>query len=454
MPTQPTRTLLPPETTGPRVRIVTLVNLRWLALLGQAVAVIVVGTVLSLTLEIGLCLLVIGAGMVANLTTMIAYPATARLTERAAFGIITFDLVQLAALLFLTGGLHNPFALLILAPVTISATALSLRSTLSHAALAAILVSLLARYNLPLRLSDGTTLLLSDLQMVGFWLAILFGMLFLSSFAFRLRRETQRMSDALFATQTALAREQKLHDLGGVVAAAAHELGTPLATIKLVSSELAEELQDSPDLLDDAKLIREQADRCRDILRSMGRAGKSDQHLRAAPLEAVLREAAEPHEGRGTTIHYDLASLDGGVSRRPFVRRSPEIIHGLRNLIQNAVDFAANEVWIDLRWSEGEIVVRVLDDGPGYPPDVLHRLGSPFVRTRRRRGYDGMGLGLFIAKTLLERTGASIDFRNGSQSGRHRPRTRGGAIAEVVWPRAAIAAPETGSLGENLPIVP
>ena len=268
------------------------------------------------------------------------------------------------------------------------------------------------------------------------------------------------MSDALVATQLALAREQKLTDLGGVVAAAAHELGTPLATIKLVSSELMEEL--TGEQRDDARLIRDQADRCRDILRSMGRAGKHDLHMRQAPLEAVLREAAEPHADRGKrVVHSMMAADDAG--RQPTVLRRPEIVHGLRNLVQNAVDFAAATVWIDAAWTADRVTVRIADDGPGFPPSVLGRIGDPFVRRRRaaddrpaRPEYEGMGLGLFIAKTLLERSGAELSFVNGSDAGGGGiDDRRMGAIVVTSWPRAAICPPTPGDrapLGQNRPI--
>ena len=270
------------------------------------------------------------------------------------------------------------------------------------------------------------------------------------------------MSQALLATQMALAREQKLTDLGGVVAAAAHELGTPLATIKLVSTELAEELEGQPDLAEDARLIRDQADRCRDILRSMGRAGKDDLHMRSAPLGAVVREAAEPHSGRGIAILYDFLADPGAPEGQPIIRRKPEVIHGLRNLVQNAVDFAATQIWVDASWGDGEIRLRITDDGPGYPQDLLGRLGDPFLSRRARAqsparpGYEGMGLGLFIAKTLLERSGARVVFLNASDPflSAEDKAERSGAIVEVVWPQAAIGVPlteATGPLGENRP---
>ena len=265
------------------------------------------------------------------------------------------------------------------------------------------------------------------------------------------------MSEALLATQMALAREQKLTDLAGVVAAAAHELGTPLATIKLVSAELIEELSAHPELQEDARLIRDQADRCRDILRDMGRAGKDDLHLRQAPVSALLREAAEPHMGRGKRVLFGFGPPEGESDVQPTVLRRPEIIHGLRNLIQNAVDFARATVWIEADWTDRTLTVRIIDDGEGFPPNVIGRIGDPFVRARRepdtakRPGYEGMGLGLFIAKTLLERSGAELTFTNATDPflpPEDRPE-RSGAVVEAVWALADIVAPAGGALGEN-----
>jgi two-component system sensor histidine kinase RegB len=375
---------------------------------------------------------------------------------------LLFDASQLAFLLFLTGGLNNPFALLILVPVTISASALELRTTVLLGVIAIALVSVIGVFNIPLRLADGSVLTVPAMFEFGFWLSIVIGILFLSLYSRRVATEIRTMSDALLATQMALAREQKLTDLGGVVAAAAHELGTPLATIKLVSSELIEELAGRPELQEDARLIRAQADRCRDILRSMGRAGKDDLHLRRAPLGAVLREAAEPHLERGKTVDFILGAEAGAADRQPVVERRPEVIHGLRNLVQNAVDFARSRVWIDAVWSEERITVRISDDGEGFPAHMLGRIGDPFVRSRRgppaggsRPEYEGMGLGLFIAKTLLERSGAELSFANGIDpflSLDEHPE-RSGAIVEVVWPRAALAQPGD-AVGHNRQIEP
>jgi two-component system sensor histidine kinase RegB len=452
------------DTRSDWVRLRTLILLRWLAIGGQLTAIAVADRFYDMQLPLGLCYLAVGAAIIANLVATFIFPENKRLSELEAMGTLLFDVSQLAFLLFLTGGLNNPFALLILVPVTISASALELRTTILLGVLAIALVTLIAVINIPLRFADGSVLTVPAMFEFGFWLSIVIGILFLALYSRRVATEIRTMSDALLATQMALSREQKLTDLGGVVAAAAHELGTPLATIKLASSELVEELADRPELQEDARLIRAQADRCRDILRSMGRAGKDDLHLRQAPLGALLREAADPHMARGKAVLFDLAPGTGGEDRQPLVQRRPEVIHGLRNLVQNAVDFAGTTVWVDASWTGSIISVRISDDGEGYPSHVLGRIGDPFVRSRRgaepnpgtRPDYEGMGLGLFIAKTLLERSGAELSFANGSDpflAPDEHP-ARSGAIVEVIWPRRAIAAAETDVLGANRQIQP
>ncbi len=442
------------------VRLRTLILLRWMAIAGQIITISFASQYLGLRLNLGLLYMAVGVSIVANLIAMFVYPENKRLSESEAMLTLLFDVSQLAFLLYLTGGLNNPFALLILAPVTIAAATLRRRSTIILGVAAILLTTVVAYYHIPLRESQGFILRMPDILIFGFWLAIIIGLLFIGAYAYRVTGETHSMNEALLATQMALAREQKLTDLGGVVAAAAHELGTPLATIKLVSSELAAELEDE-EHREDAILIREQADRCRDILRDMGRAGKDDLHLRTAPIGAVVREAAEPHAERGKSLHFDISPGSNGAQQQPNIRRKPEIIHGIRNLVQNAVDFAQANVWIDVHWTAETVLVRIIDDGVGFPQQVMGRIGDPFVRRRKasqdaqkRPGYEGMGLGLFIAKTLLERTGAEMTFANGSDpfmAPQDRP-VRSGAIVEAAWSiedLVATASKNSPALGEN-----
>jgi two-component system, sensor histidine kinase RegB len=449
---------------GNWIRLRTVILLRWGAIVGQLSALVVAGEVYHLQLEYGLSYLVVGISVIGNLSASLIFPENKRLTEAENLLMVLFDLLQLGLLLYLTGGLNNPFSVLVVGPVTVSAAALSARSTIFLGITAIAMVTLLARFHLPLLTADATELHIADVFLFGNWLAIVIAVVFLGIYSRWIATEMHAMSDALQATQMALAREQKLTDLGGVVAAAAHELGTPLATIKLTSSELIEELEDRPDLRDDALLIREQADRCRDILRSMGRAGKDDLHLRQAPLSTVIHEAAEPHRDRGKAIHFDEVPEDGHSGAQPSILRRPEVIHGLRNLVQNAVDFARANIWVEASWSDTRIVVRIMDDGRGYSPQIIGRIGDPFMRRRRAQGessqrpeYEGMGLGLFIAKTLLERSGAELTFSNGTDRSDDDPEMaeRTGAVVVVCWPRAKIDA-RTGDTpvptGVNRPI--
>jgi two-component system, sensor histidine kinase RegB len=438
-------------------------GLRWMAIVGQIAAITVAQKLYNLQLELGLCYLVIGISIIGNLFAMFVLPENKRLTEREYLLTMLFDLLQLSVLLFLTGGLHNPFSLLLLAPVTVASSVLSLRSNLILGATAIASATLLMNFHLLLKTHQGFVLRVPDVFMFGTWVAIVIGVVFISIYSRRVSQEMNSMSEALQATQMALSREQQLTDLGGVVAAAAHELGTPLATIKLTSGELADELEDRPDLKEDAELIREQADRCRDILRSMGRAGKDDRHVRQAPLSTVVRDAAEPHIDRGVEIIFEEAPMKDENPRMPSILRRPEIIHGVRNLVQNAVDFANEKIWVEVSWSAEKISVRIIDDGRGFPSDMIGRIGDPFMRRRTtqrekisRPGYEGMGLGLFIAKTLLERSGAELTFYNGhDEFGRNRADGKRGAIVNVEWNRPDIDArngPNALVSGSNQPI--
>ncbi|MCI4664383.1 MAG: ActS/PrrB/RegB family redox-sensitive histidine kinase [Neomegalonema sp.] len=445
----------------------TLATLRWAALLGQSAAVAVAATVLDIRLPLGPCVLAILAGAAFNLATNTYRGGPRRrLSEMDAFLALLFDLSQLVALLYLTGGLANPFAVFLLAPVTISALTLSIRPTMILGVICVAAASLLAFHRIPLESTSGAPPD-DSLLIIGFWTAIALSAVFQAVYARRIAADNHAMTSALAATQMALEREQRLSAIGAMAAAAAHELGTPLATIKLAAGELRSELQESQELAEDAALIAEQAERCREILARLSalREEPRDQELEWAPMTAVIDEAAAPHRGRGARILVRLEGLPidmdapGGPRPRPqpSVSRRAEIIHGLRNLIQNAVDFAASTVWVDVASTPEGVTVEIGDDGPGFSADILAKLGEPYATTRARpleidddaQGYFGMGLGVFISKTLLERTGAQLEFLNAAQAEASRPvvvdpattKTRSdgptGAIVRVYWPASA-----------------
>ncbi len=446
--------LFPESNRGEWIRLRTMIFIRWVAISGQIAAIIIAYKYFGLVLNLSLCFFAVGLSALANIIASLFYPESKRLSELENVVMILFDLFQLALLLFLTGGLNNPFSVLLIAPVVVSATALKTRSTVIIGSTAILLVALLSQYYVPLENILGEALVIADIFLFGNWIAISTSIIFLAFYSTRVTSELNTMSDALFATQTALSREQKLTDLGGVIAAAAHELGTPLATIKLTSSELIDELKKFPELVDDVVLIRDQADRCRDILNSMGSAGKDDLHMQQALLAEVIREAAEPHSQRGISIETKIADNHKGGIDEPHIIRRPEIIHGLRNMIQNAVDFATSKVWVESSWTKDSVKITILDDGQGYPPNLLGRLGDPFLGTKiskeNRHGNEGMGLGLFIAKTLLERTGAKISFANGNKNQilKKSQTEPNGAIVEIYWPRKKIES-ASNIFGEN-----
>ncbi|MEL6999671.1 MAG: ActS/PrrB/RegB family redox-sensitive histidine kinase [Pseudomonadota bacterium] len=454
---------------GDWVRLRTLLVLRWMAITGQAATVLFATQVLSFQLPLAVCALAISASVSLNIIMHIVYPSETRLSERGTLLSLLFDLSQLAIMLMLCGGLSNPFAVLILAPVTIAATALRLRSTIVVSIAALLSIPLMALLYLPLVQADGSLLQIPSLLRYGVAAALAIGVIFVALYSRRVTVESYAMSEALSATQIALSREQRLAAIGGIAAAAAHELGTPLATIKLVASELASELEDHSELAEDVALIRSEADRCGAIMADLSQGGRDDRHVKLAPVSAVIEEAAQPHATRGKQLHIRINGVlaEHTTGDQPTIRRSPELIHGLRNAIQNAVDFAEATVWIDATIVEGRLRIAVGDDGPGFGPDILPKLGEPYVSTRARGdrrdrdgSYEGMGLGLFIARTLLERTGASLAFANGSDARRRTGRHRSdgdlqhppGAIIEMTWPIESLVVRKEqvrGALGPN-----
>jgi len=431
------------------LRLQTLVRLRWIAVVGQTAAVLFVHLVLGFPLPLGFCLAVIALSAWLNIFLALRWRSTLRLSDRSTALFLGYDIVQLAALLYLTGGLENPFAFLFLVPVMVSATTLPPRYTILLAALALSLSTLLTTFHLPLPWREGETLIMPPLFVAGLWAALLCGTVFSAVYASRIAAEARQMSEALAATEMVLAREQQLSALDGLAAAAAHELGTPLATIALVAKELKREFPPSTPYTEDLDLLLSQADRCREILsRLSDRAAQTDAMFARLKLTVMLEEIAEPLRGSDVAIIVNRRPDADPGSPEPWVLRNPAINYGIGNLLENAVDFAASRVDVDPRWTTGEVSISIRDDGPGFSQDIIDRLGDPFVTTRR--GYDsadptadlskhqGMGLGFFIAKTLLERSGAVVMLANRERDGK-------GAVVKITWPREVIEAPAAGA---------
>lgn len=426
-----------------RLRASTLISLRWLGLAGQTGAVLVTALAFDFDIRLGWALGVIGAGAWMNVALMLRPNPRPVLEGWMATVQLSFDVVQLGALLGLTGGLDNPFCLLLIAPVTIAAAALPTRQTMAIGALALITAAVLFFVPEPLPWRAGEPFALPSLYRLGVWTALMTGVLFTAGYAWRTANEARRMGLALAATDAILAKEQRLAAMGGLAAAAAHELGTPLATIQIVARELLRNARGDAALAEDAQLLVQQAERCRDILKALSQRSDTGEVSEARlSLKMLLNECADPHRGAGPRIEVAVEGAKGSIE--PEVRRLPEAVRAIGALIENATDFAVYEVRVTARYDDRTVRVEVRDDGPGFASDVLAKLGEPYVTSRplgegSRTGHQGMGLGFFIAKTLLEKTGASVTFGN--------LRHKEGAQVTVTWPRDAIAAPTEAGEG-------
>jgi two-component system, sensor histidine kinase RegB len=417
---------------GRNVRLDTLVRLRWLAVIGQTTAVLVVYIGLDFELPIWACLAVITLAAWLNVALRVRFRMSQRLEPDRAAWLLAFDIAELAILLFLTGGLQNPFSFLLLGPVLLSATALPPRMTVMLGAFAAACATVLIFYHYDLPWDSDEPLQLPAIYNMGVWLSLLLALGFIGVHAWQLTEEARQLAEALAATELVYAREQHLTQLDGLAAAAAHELGTPLSTITVIATELERAIEKNSPFAEDVSLLREQAQRCRSILAKLTELPSAGEPFDSMALTGLIEEVVAPHRNFGVSIKVGL-SANG--TAEPVGGRNPALLYGLGNLVENAVDFARERVDIAADWSQEEVAVTITDDGPGFAPEIMDRIGDPYITNSRRRRMNvngvaggGLGRGFFIAKTLLERSGATLTYENRSSPER-------GAMVRVRWDR-------------------
>ncbi len=420
-----------------QIRLDTILRLRWLAVLGQLTTIFIVEQGLQFDVEVVPCLAIVGFSALLNLVLQVWFNPMERLEPSFAAALLAINIIELAGLLFFTGGLQNPFSFLFLAPVLISSTALPIRLTIALGMLAVACASVLLFFYFPLPWDSDDPLVLPPIYLFGVWLSIVVAIGVTSLYAFQVAEEARKLSDALAATELVLAREQHLTQLDGLAAAAAHELGTPLSTIFLISRELEQGPKDKQQLAADIKTLREQTQRCRDILAKITQLSSSGAPFDRMPLSTLIEETVAPHRDFGVLIKVRIA-VSG--TAEPAGARNPAIIYGVGNILENAVDFARNTVEVNAWWDADTVELVISDDGPGIAPDLLKRIGEPYL-SRRHDGEEGqgarsgLGLGVFIARTLLERTGAKVSFAN-------RVFPDHGAVVQIVWPRSRFEVKE------------
>jgi two-component system sensor histidine kinase RegB len=420
-----------PATGFGRISLRTLVPIRWVAIAGQALTILIVHYGFGYRLPLVPALCVVAGSVLLNVILILLRHVSARLGDRDAALCLGYDILQLAILLYLTGGLQNPFSILILAPVTVAATVLSRRPVIALSVLAVAAISLLALWHMPLPWRTEPFVFPPEL-ILGIWVALVLATVFIGAYTWSVAQEAWRLRDAMAATQLALAREQRISAVGALAAAAAHELGSPLATIAVVAKELARDLPTDSPHAEDAALLLSQSERCRRILAELAQRPEHDSSspYTRLPISALVEAAGAPHKEARVKLIFATAGQPG--PEEPLVRRSPEIMHGLNNLIQNAVQFARREVSVTTFWDRGMVTVEIADDGPGFPAHLLGRLGEPYISTRAGAA-DHMGLGIFIAQSLLERSGAKLVFDNLPE---------GGAHIAISWNRANLEMEE------------
>ena len=440
-------------------RLDTFIRLRWYAIAGQFGAVCVIAFGFGWPMLWSLCLALIAASAALNVFLSFTWRGNTRLPAQGAFQLLVFDILQLGLLLFLTGGLANPFATLLIAPVVVSATSLRQWHTLALWATAFAVISFLALFYRPLPWDPAAPLQLPRFYVAGVWVAIVCTLTFTVIYVFRVAQEARRLTDALATTELVIQRERHVGELDGLAAAAAHELGTPLATIALVAKEMVHALPQDGPMREDALLLRDQAQRCRDILQRFATlSSERDRVFSRQPVHALVEEVVAPRRGARVTIEVERV----GDGEPPLVERADSVHYALGNLVDNALSFAESRVRLRIGWSRTDVWVEVSDDGPGFSPDVMRDLGEPYLArkpARRRRpvpaqdgsddaahrpgSYGGLGLGLFITRTLLERIGARIAYANRSE----RAGGLGGACVTLTWPRRG----EDGEAGTSAP---
>jgi two-component system sensor histidine kinase RegB len=418
-----------PHTSG-RLRRSTLITLRWTAVIGQVLAFIIIKWGLGFELPIWLGLAVISLSVILNIALILSLPLDRRVSDMEAVFQLGYDIIHLSVLLWMTGGMVNPFALLFLAPVVTAATTLNRKVFITLSGLTIITSLGLLFYHRPLPWNPAGAFDLPEIYTFGGWIALMVGIGFSSLYTWGAALETRRMSEALASTQAVLSDEQKLAALGSLAAAAAHELGTPLATIQITAKEMQREIPPGSPLAEDAALLRSQAERCRDILHQLTlRGDEKDPVHNSLSLEDLISEAAMPYFDPSGPVKIEM-NIDGDTPA-PRITRQAELIFGLKNFIENAMGFAQSVVKIETHWDDKNIKIMISDDGPGFNPRIRDRLGEPYVSGRQKDSKaGGLGLGVFIAKTLIERTGGHIAFGN--------DKTRGGAVVMINWPRRTI----------------
>ena len=401
----------------------TVVILRWIALIGQLITIYVVHFLLNLNLPIILCSITIFCGGLTNIFIQFTFKKN-QLSNIESTILLFYDVIQLSVLIYLTGGVTNPFVIFLVVPAIVSSTLLNLTSTFFLSFITIVALVLLTFNYFPLPSEGNIHFHVPDYYLYSIPTSLIIVLIFLNYFGFRFGHEARKRSEALNRLESVLAKEQELDSIGHQAAAAAHSLGTPLSTITVIAKELKKEIKNNPKYSEDIDTILSEVKRCGDILKKLSRREIIDDvYVSNVELEDLLFEIKNSFEEiseKKIELYFDKKH------QKTPIKRSPELTYGIRNFVGNAVKFSKKNVFINLINSKDEIKIRITDDGPGFPNDVFQIIGEPYIasKTKKFKNKSGLGLGTFIGKTLLERKKAIIEFSN---------LEKGGASVEISW---------------------
>ena len=387
----------------------TLVILRWIAIIGQFITINFVYFVLNFNFLFFYCCLVIFLGALTNIFLQFQIKKNL-LSNFSSTSYLVYDLFQLAILIFLTGGITNPFVILLVIPAVVSSTFLSLRSTFNLSCLTAISLLVLTIHYLPLPSEGNLHFHVPNYYLYGIPIAMIIGLIFLCYFGARFGYASRKRTEALNKLELVLAKEHELKTIGVQAAAAAHSLSTPLSTIKLVSKELEKEIGKDTKYSKDIKLLYNQSLRCGEILKKLSMSPiKRDEFFENVKLKDLLIEITNSFQEISDKKFF-IEEKDNSLD--PVIKRKAEITYGLRNFIGNASKFSESLVEINIESNKQITKIKVCDDGPGFPEDIKNFLGEPYIHSKDKKidSKSGLGLGTFIGKTLLERMRANVYF--------------------------------------------
>ncbi|MDC0472695.1 ActS/PrrB/RegB family redox-sensitive histidine kinase [Pelagibacteraceae bacterium] len=402
----------------------TLVILRWIAITGQFIAINLVYNYLNLDFPIIQSHIIIFLGLLTNLYLQFKIRAN-QLKDIYSSLFLIYDLIQLSGLLYLTGGISNPFSILLIVPAIVSSTFLSMGTTIILGVVTISSLIILTNFYLPLPGISEYGFSFPTFYLIGMLTSIIVGLIFLSYFGIRFAGETKKRSEALNKLQQVIAKEYELESLGGQAAAAAHSLGTPLATIRVVAKELRNEIGKSSKHSKDLDLLISQSKRCGEILKQISQKQIiEDKFMSAVKLEDLLVEILRSFM---ETSEKNIKLRSTNDKNKIEVKRSPEIIYGLRNFIGNAVKFSKKKVEVEIESDDSNVIIAINDDGPGFPEDIIKVLGEPYIKSKSKKinNKSGLGLGTFLGKTLLERQGAKLSFS--------KSKVYSGALVKISW---------------------